>query len=643
MPEKKERLSKKAEQLYCFKCGKEISSSHKMEPVGDGKYIGRCLHKSKGGCQRKTYFVTKEGLKGETIDNNPSTTSTASTPSTSSTLPSIDYLILSMLKKERKPFKSIGRGVHNGVFYIGTVLNQGKKELDAIVTSDRHIYVDWGKGEYNQIREDFGLNYRFPLFIDCMDNWWSNKSIEKWYKDGYSVDIKQLYNKIVSLNKKYMIYEDERIHKYTALDIIRTYFFDLFPANNRTYHHADPGSGKTNQLMLYRALSFNPISSTDFSSASIYRIIESTSGTILIDDFDNLPEEQKSSIIQHIRTNYKKFKTIRADGNKKNRPYAYNSYSHLVFNNVYGLGHDLVTPERLITIRLLKHKDAKDITINSDDNFWKPIHDDLYVMALQYWEQVKESYDSIEVEDLNARGLEIIKPILAIAAIISDDIYNDILTWYKETIKQENIRDVTEDWEFLLLKELWERTRYKEDTEEVRVFVKEIAEGIANSVSSPSSEGYKQTLNRLYAFVGGKLKGYLFKGGRSKGVTRYEVYKERVCQVLDSKDLLKTVEESTGEGTGEGVEGVEGVTLKSTKTKDIDFFDKNDLSTEEKSSQYDKIQEIIKNIEDNRKAGYKITDDFLYNHFDHSLIDGLMKSGQLIKQGNGEYVFGGFQ
>ncbi len=608
------------QKFYCFRCKAEIPKKIKRKKDKDGNIKGRC-----SSCKRICIFVDKDSLNGKG-------TSDPSTTSTTSTFPSIDHLILSMLKKERRPFKSIGRGVHNGVFYIGTVLNQGKKEFDAIVTSDRHIYVDWGKGEYNQITEDFGLNYRFPLFIDCMDNWWSNRSIEKWYKDGYSVDIKQLYNKIVSLNKKYMIYEDERIHKYTALDIIRTYFFDLFPANNRTYHHADPGSGKTNQLMLYRALSFNPISSTDFSSASIYRIIESTSGTILIDDFDNLPEEQKSSIIQHIRTNYKKFKTIRADGNKKNRPYAYNSYSHLVFNNVYGLGHDLVTPERLITIRLLKHKDAKDITINSDDNFWKPIHDDLYVMTLQYWEQVKESYDNIDVEDLNSRELEVIKPLLAIAAIIGDGVYNDILEWYKETIKQEKIRDVTDDWEFLLLKELWDRTQYKDDNEEMRVFVKEIAKVIARNVSDPSSDNYKQTLNRLYAFVGGKLKGYLFKGGMTNGVTRYEVYKKRVRQVLDSKDLLKTVEV---------VDVVEGVTPKSTKTKDIDFFDKNNHSTEEKPSQYDKILEIRKKIEENRKAGYTIDSEFLYNHFDHGLIDGLMKSGQLIKQGNGEYVFGG--
>ena len=63
--------------------------------------------------------------------------------------------------------------------------------------------------------------------------------------------------------------------------------------------------------------------------------------------------------------------------------------------------------------------------------------------------------------------------------------------------------------------------------------------------------------------------------------------------------------------------------------------------TEGKPAQYEKIQKIRKEIESNRKAGYAIDSEFLYKNFDHGIIDGLTRSGQLIKQGNGEYVFGG--
>lgn len=60
-----------------------------------------------------------------------------------------------------------------------------------------------------------------------------------------------------------------------------------------------------------------------------------------------------------------------------------------------------------------------------------------------------------------------------------------------------------------------------------------------------------------------------------------------------------------------------------------------------KPPQYEKVQEIRKKIEDSRKAKYKITDEFLYNNFDKGIIDGLMQSNQLIKRGDGQYVFGG--
>jgi hypothetical protein len=68
-----------------------------------------------------------------------------------------------------------------------------------------------------------------------------------------------------------------------------------------------------------------------------------------------------------------------------------------------------------------------------------------------------------------------------------------------------------------------------------------------------------------------------------------------------------------------------------------DGFEK---STEENPAQYDKIQEIKKKIEKDRKAGYNIDIEYLYHNFDHVIIDRWIQNGQLIKRGNGEYVFG---
>ena len=480
-------------------------------------------------------------------DSTPSTPSTTSTPSTQTPM---SYLVKGLLKKERKPFHSIGRGLHKNIFYIGTVLDQDNKQIDAIVTSDRKIHVNWGKDNVDEIRQTFGLNYRFPLFGDCIDYWWSNPSILKWLEENYTVDIKELFNKIVAINKQYMMYEDERIHDYTALDIMRSYFFPLFNANSRTYHHADPGSGKTNQLMIYRALSFSPISSSDFSSASIYRIIESTSGTILIDDFDNLPEEQKLAIIQHIRTNYKPFKTIRSDGTKNNRPYGYNSYSHLVFNNVLGLGYDTITLDRCITIRLLKHKDAINKTVNSDDPIFSPIRDDLYIMTLQHWKEVKQCYETLKIQGLSSRELEVIKPILTIAQVIDKELYDEILCWYNEYLVQERLQDLSDSWEFHLLKFLWEKVSYKENKrEETQISPKDIADELAPCLLNKESEDYKKNYNRLCSFVGKRIKSYIiFKGGMTNGRTHYNIYKEGIHKILEIQGLV------------EAVEGVEGVT-----------------------------------------------------------------------------------
>ncbi len=55
---------------------------------------------------------------------------------------------------------------------------------------------------------------------------------------------------------------------------------------------------------------------------------------------------------------------------------------------------------------------------------------------------------------------------------------------------------------------------------------------------------------------------------------------------------------------------------------------------------HEKLNTLRNTIEENRRSGRKIDDDFLSYNFDHNFISQCIESGLLIKQGNDEYVFG---
>jgi len=456
------------------------------------------------------------------------------------------------LDKERKPVMCLGQGYHkNQLYYGSTIENPNREVLDCVVTSNRDIYVDetkFGKSDnktsINHIREDFGLNYRFRFFEEVLDFTWSRASIKKYLMKNYEVDIKQIFEKLVDINSKFMVYENPTTHKFIALDIMKTFWYQLFPANGRTFFNADKDSGKTNQLMIYKAFSFNPTASPDFSGASIYRIIESTCATILFDDFDELPDKQKSAVIRHIRVNYKKFKTLRADGGRSFKPQAYNSFSHLIFNNVLGLGNDFITLSRVITIKLLQSPDARELQFNADSKEWQPLRDDLYCMGLQYFKEVMDNYHKIKVPELKTRNLEIFKPILAIAKIISDDLYDEVLQWYIQLKKDESIRDVSEDWEYLMLKQLWEL--FKDDDKTRKITSSQITKLVSDVLNYDDLSGKEKNrkIRNLGINLGKKLSGYvIFKKTRIDGYPNYEINRDGLKRIIKKQgfedDIIK--------------------------------------------------------------------------------------------------------
>ena len=125
-----------------------------------------------------------------------------------------------MLSGKRPKIKQIKYGIHRNVMFFGTVIYQDTDPKIAIVTSDKKVYVDWGKRK-NEIRDDFGLFYRYPFEYEVLDNHWSIKGIKKFlYEHKKPIKIGEIYKEVLDNNKGFMYYVDETSHEVVALDIV---------------------------------------------------------------------------------------------------------------------------------------------------------------------------------------------------------------------------------------------------------------------------------------------------------------------------------------------------------------------------------------------------------------------------------------
>lgn len=454
--------------------------------------------------------------------------------------------ITKLLSRPKKEYKCLGIGIHNNIFYFGTVLDDNNKQFSAIITSDKKIYrnhlVEGGENGHkylvNDIKREFGMDYRFDLFADCIDYSWSNKSIMDYlYYSPQIMSIKELFITIKDKNKSHIYHVDERTHTFIACDIISNYFYPIFNAKGRTYIQAEFGSGKSEQSNIYRLLSFNPLLGGSISPASFERVIESTGGTIIIDNFDNISEEVKPLIYQAIEVYYKKgSKSIKAAG-KDNKPMAFNGFSPLVINNILGLPE--VTESRCFKIMMLRTDTAllKLEKINDNDPFWDTMRDQLHLSALTNWKEVKYAYKTLKVDELNNRNLEIVEAVLTIAKCVGDEEYEELLSYILETFEQQNIKEISDNWDYLLFKELHE-TISENETKSIKS--RDIADKLYPLIFEDGDKNKKQHITKLTRYIGKTLSNLkLFKKGLKDGLAYYEIKRVDLDRIIKIKHYHK--------------------------------------------------------------------------------------------------------
>jgi len=464
-----------------------------------------------------------------------------------------------LLEKEKPEYKSLGCGIHTDpntneeFMYYGTKVYEGNFGDDAIVRDVKDVLVAF-KDE-NQIRQ-IGINYRFSLFDSVLDYSWSNNqteySINQFvFGEKKEVSLKECYEDTLQNEIYFMDYQDEMMYVSTACDNESSYYLPIFETKGRSFYNAEKGSGKTKKAMLCDLQMFNPIMSADMSGASYFRIIESTSASIIIDDFDAVEEEKKQSQIQVMRTGYKKGqKAVRVSEGKIKIPEAFNIFNSMIINNVGGL--DEITQDRCNTYQLIKSTDTKKINrrINDKDPKWKIQRDKKYYCALQNWRLVRDTYENLKIEGINGRDLEKIAPILTIGKIVLDeDTFNQLVEYEKRKIEEHKDRDVSSDWLFMALKKAVDILIEASQTEKesgVWVRLDELVNKIMTDNYNPSDRDYEKTKKYISIYLGKIFKNTpLFQSGKVHGgFVRYLFEPTKLIKFLEIRDYLNYFNEN---------------------------------------------------------------------------------------------------
>lgn len=483
--------------------------------------------------------------------------------------------IKSFLIDDRQKYESLGCGYHNGVYYFGTRLFRDNKPYTAIITSDKKAYLNLENK--NEIRNDFSLNYKDDFYDEGIDNIFSKEAINKWlYEDTDNIDLKSVYDKLITIFKKYIYFEDERKYFLLACYRIAGFFMPIWRARARLFLYAEMGSAKSRLTQIMHNTGFNSIALGDWTLAYLQRLIESTRGETHIDDYETLDEEKKKATTRLIKTGFMKgFKAGKISDGKNKKPETYDLFNSTTLNNTEGL--DFISTDRTITIRIPKiSKKEYDKEPNFSEPIWKELRDELYILGLKYPEQIAKTYDAITSDKIRGRLFFIIKPELTIAKLISQDLYQELEDFWSEEIEQRQSVDFESDWEFLAYKQIYKLlsplsldTTLSPNTL-LSPFEFKLFEDIVKPIGEelyPEEFGKKK--RSMGIVIGNSLsRNPIFKKRILNGKKLYKFTPEEFLSLLEAKAFLKPIQEMSDMGD-RGDRGGEEMGIK--PKKEIDF------------------------------------------------------------------------
>jgi hypothetical protein len=265
-----------------------------------------------------------------------------------------------------KPIKKLRAiSVHDGIAYIkvdlsarNTIYNKDDEVEDVQYNHEPYFVTSQGKlihAENPELREQFQI----PVTVKGSSMRWMYGDIVDFCKNRSGLDLKDLYSSTEQLFRKYIDFPEDGYYAVCSLWVIGTYTSKLFSYYPYLDFLGSPGSAKSKTLDLIEKLSYNGKMSNKISGAAIYRSIESSGNTLLLDETENLkdPKHEQNQVILSIlkgafKTDGKIMVSIPGQGKDSWTPYEFEAGTCIALGHINEL--DSVLQERTIQINLLK-------------------------------------------------------------------------------------------------------------------------------------------------------------------------------------------------------------------------------------------------------------------------------------------------
>lgn len=373
-------------------------------------------------------------------------------------------------------------------------------EVPYLITSTKEMF----KVDELELLEERGLilNSR-SLFLS--KSRWSLRHIKQFQENEFRVDPFPMFQEVKAIYDSYLDFKEPYTSEVLTLWTIGTYIYPIFESYPYIVLTGERGSGKTKTLIVAEKLCFNAVYSSNMSPSLLFRIVEGSSCTILIDEAERLRNPKLSQDFRLLlNAGYKRGGRAHRSKPETFDPQSFEVYSPKIIASIKGL--EEVLEARCIQFTMLRTKDIETanriVTESSED--WLHIRHLLYTFGLTFFQEIKEAYlsdiETKKIKAVSGREGELWHPLLAIAKFLDKKGCDGLFERIKEVAikKGEETKSAgIDDWTNAMLLGLRDITF----TNETNIYNRDIKEKMIGYLededSAPSNHWIGRTLKRF--------------------------------------------------------------------------------------------------------------------------------------------------